>query len=225
MTPIQRAWRAVGGLSSPSKMPGYAWGISAKRCITGAKLAKVPGTVCNSCYALKGHYLYPVVHKAHERRLRAFDRSPNRWTTNMATLINRLESGGHFRWFDSGDLQSRNMLWHITQVCRTTENTKHWLSTREYGILSDYFDWCQKIHVTDPVPDNLTIRLAAHKIDSFIFPKKYVDGITYCRVVDELRHERHENERACPAHKQNNQCGKCRSCWDRNVSVVSYPIH
>ena len=47
--------KKIGTLSNPSKMPSYAWGISAKKCLTGSKLAKIPGTICNKCYALKGH--------------------------------------------------------------------------------------------------------------------------------------------------------------------------
>ena len=32
--------KKIGTLSNPSKMPSYAWGISAKQCITGSKLSK-----------------------------------------------------------------------------------------------------------------------------------------------------------------------------------------
>ena len=46
----------IGGLSNTSKMPAYSWGISAKDCKTGSKLALIPGTICNKCYADKGFY-------------------------------------------------------------------------------------------------------------------------------------------------------------------------
>ena len=36
--------KKIGTLSNPSKMPSYAWGISAKHCNTGSKLAKIKGT-------------------------------------------------------------------------------------------------------------------------------------------------------------------------------------
>ena len=35
------AWDLVGGLSKPSKMPGWAYGIPAKECKTGSKLRLV----------------------------------------------------------------------------------------------------------------------------------------------------------------------------------------
>lgn len=30
---------------------------------------------------------------------------------------------------------------------------------------------------------------------------------------------------ACPAKDQENYCGTCRACWDRNVRKVSYRKH
>ena len=36
----------TGGLSKPSKMPGYAYNLPAIHCKTGSKLAQVPGTTC-----------------------------------------------------------------------------------------------------------------------------------------------------------------------------------
>ena len=60
--------KEIGKLSNPSKMPSYAWGISAKHCNTGSKLAKIKGTICNKSYALKGHYALKNVFDAHEIR-------------------------------------------------------------------------------------------------------------------------------------------------------------
>jgi len=54
----------TGGLSAPSKMPGPAFNLPARACLTGAKLAQVPGSVCHGCYALKGRYRFPNVQKA-----------------------------------------------------------------------------------------------------------------------------------------------------------------
>ena len=46
----------VGGLSAPGKMPCPSINLPAVACVTGAKLAQVPGTTCHGCYALKGRY-------------------------------------------------------------------------------------------------------------------------------------------------------------------------
>lgn len=58
----------IGTLSQPSKMPCYGFSISARRCNVGQRLAKVKGSVCAGCYALKGNYMFPVVQKALEKR-------------------------------------------------------------------------------------------------------------------------------------------------------------
>ena len=58
---LRDAWNIVGGLSTPSKMPGYAYGLPAKDCIVGSTLAKIPGSVCHGCYALMGNYRFPNV--------------------------------------------------------------------------------------------------------------------------------------------------------------------
>jgi hypothetical protein len=49
----KEAWTLVGGLSKPSKMPGWSIGIPAKECKTGAKLRLIPNSVCEGCYAEK----------------------------------------------------------------------------------------------------------------------------------------------------------------------------
>ena len=39
----QERKKITGGLSKPSKMPGYAYNLPAIHCKTGSKLAQVPG--------------------------------------------------------------------------------------------------------------------------------------------------------------------------------------
>ena len=58
--PTIKAARAfVGGVSTPSKMPGLSWNISAKRCKLGSVLREqIENSVCASCYALKGRYRF-----------------------------------------------------------------------------------------------------------------------------------------------------------------------
>ena len=65
----KEAKEITGGLSKPSKMPGPSYNLPAAACITGAKLAKIPGTVCYGCYALKGRYRFTNVRLALARRL------------------------------------------------------------------------------------------------------------------------------------------------------------
>jgi hypothetical protein len=44
--------------------------LPAWECKTGSKLAKIPGTVCHGCYAMKGNYTrFPSVKKAQYKKL------------------------------------------------------------------------------------------------------------------------------------------------------------
>ena len=105
------ALKIVGGLSKPSKMPGPAYNLPAYKCITGQKLAKVPGSVCFGCYALKGRYRFNNVKSAMERRLEALQHPG--WVGAMIQLI---KPHKEFRWHDSGDIQSLEHLQNIFRI-------------------------------------------------------------------------------------------------------------
>ena len=66
---IEERKKITGGLSKPSKMPGYAYNLPAIHCKTGSKLVDVKGSVCEGCYALKGCYVFAVVQAAQYKRL------------------------------------------------------------------------------------------------------------------------------------------------------------
>ena len=92
----KEARQITGGLSKPSKMPGPAHNLPAQACKTGAKLVKVPGSVCAGCYALKGRYRFNNVQAALNRRLQALQ--DPRWVEAMVQLI---KGQDWFRWHDS----------------------------------------------------------------------------------------------------------------------------
>ena len=101
----KEAWALVGGLSKPSKMPGWSIGIPAKECKTGSKLRLIPKSVCAECYALKGCYVFQVVQAAQYKRLEAI--SNPAWVQAMTTLINS-KKPDVFRWHDSGDVKTKH---------------------------------------------------------------------------------------------------------------------
>ena len=209
---IKQLEEKIGTLSNTSKMPSYSWGISAKKCVTGSKLAKIPGTICNKCYALKNHYLFRNVFDAHEIRRKAIEMPE--WVDYMAELLTKKyknldKSRLYHRWFDSGDLQSYSHLMKIFEICELTPHINHWLATREYQII-------QKVKEED-VPDNLCLRVSAIKVDSPP-PKfwKWTSGVH--------KNKRHRG-RECPAYKQDGECGSCRACWSRKIKQVSYKEH
>ena len=196
----KQAREITGGLSKPSKMPGPAFNLPAARCITGAKLVKIPGSVCHGCYALKGRYRFSNVQKALERRRQGL--SSPQWVEAMTALVS-----GHevFRWHDSGDLQSLEHLKNIFEVCRRTPNTKHWLPTREAQIL-------KQVQPED-VPENLIIRFSSHMIDQ--------DPVSFWPWTSTVV----TKNKTCPAAEQGNACGSCRACWNKGVKNIAYGKH
>ena len=204
--------KKIGTLSNPSKMPAFGWGISAKKCVTGTKLAKRKGTICSKCYALKGRYVFKNVFNAHEARRKAIEEVE--WVDYMAELLtlkykNLDKSKRYHRWFDSGDIQSFGHLMKIFEVCELTPQIKHWLATREYQLIS-------QLDVKD-VPKNLCLRVSAIKVDSP--PPKF------WKWTSGVHKDKKAIGRECPAYKQDGECGSCRACWSRKVKQVSYKEH
>ena len=206
---VKQAKALIGGsLGYPSKMPGTSYGISARACITGAKLVKVPGSVCFSCYALKGHYRHSSVSKAHASRLASLS-NPG-WSAAMAFLINRAGET-FFRFHDSGDLQSVEHLTKIAAVAAMCPDVKFWLPTRELKIVQDY------VSNGGMIPSNLVVRVSATMVDG---------PATHAWPTTSGVHTRSPgNAFVCPAPTQGNKCGDCRACWLPDVSHVSYHKH
>ena len=194
------ALKLVGGLSKPSKMPGWAYGLPAKECKTGSKLVKVAGSTCEGCYALKGCYVFKVVQEAQYRRLASIKH--DLWTGAMALLINSKKSKV-FRWHDSGDVQDEAHLIKIFAVCKLTPGTNHWLPTREAWI---------KKHLKD-CPDNLVIRFSSPMVDQDA-PASWPNTSTVVTAGA-----------TCPAPTQDNECKDCRACWNPEVKNVAYGQH
>ena len=196
----KEAWALVGGLSKPSKMPGWSIGIPAKECKTGSKLRLIPKSVCAECYALKGCYVFQVVQAAQYKRLEAISHPD--WVQAMTTLINS-KKPDVFRWHDSGDVQDLQHLEKIFEVCRATPAKRHWMPTREAWI-KDHMASC---------PDNLVVRFSSPMVD-----QEPVKSWANTSTVS-------TKSRTCPAPDNNNECGSCRACWDPLVKNVEYGKH
>lgn len=243
---IQEAWDEIGGLSRTSKMPCYSYSIPAAHCVTGAKLAQLPNTVCSKCYALKGMYMMPSVQRAMDTRYSKVQQALSdpgyrlRFGTSFATVLNYLakqtyrtiERKGaepppvldkrYFRWHDSGDIQSVEHLELIAWIADLTMPlVRHWLPTREAVVVHRYLE-------DNEVPPNLTIRLSVHKVDQPI-PDQWLN----------LLHDREPKVKfsgvhkgsepgeqfvACRAPNQDHKCLDCRQCW-HDPSPISYSLH
>jgi hypothetical protein len=204
----KEALKIVGGLSKPSKMPGWAYGIPAAECKTGELLRDIEGSTCEGCYALKGCYVFEVVQAAQYRRLNSIQ--DPRWVDAMAMLINSKKSK-YFRWHDSGDVQDEAHLFKIFEVCELTPETSHWLPTREA--------WTKK-HLKNK-PKNLVLRFSMPMVDQA--PAKSWPNVSTVMSKDQPWFG--ATSVACVAPDQDNECRDCRACWDPSVKNVTYWKH
>jgi len=197
---IKKAKLITGSMTRTSKMPGLSYSLPAWECKTGSKLRKVKGSVCASCYALKGNYTrYKAIKAAQYVRLDSLKHPL--WTAAMIAQVKRQK---YFRWHDAGDVQDLDHLNKIFEVCRLTPNTNHWMPTREAWV---------KEHLPRS-PKNLVIRFSPPMINQRA-PESWPNS---SMVIDKGYH-------TCPAPSQGGQCGDCRQCWDPKIKVVSYGKH
>lgn len=230
--------RAIAGtLSFPSKMPGTGYGIPASACRTGSILAKIHGTVCSTCYALKGTYKRGSVTKAQAKRLAGI--SDFKWVNAMVRLLLEAHKGpirvdlgalgvrrqktggarfkfnepGWHRWHDSGDLQSIEHFSKICQVARLTPSIQHWLPTNELKMVTN------AVERGIVIPPNLVVRVSSVMIDDTTRRSwPWTSGVY---SGDDPPKDAH----VCPAPKQDHHCGSCRACWSGSVPHVAYPHH
>ena len=219
---IKAAWDVIGGLSFPSKMPCPGYSIPAATCQLGSKLRKVSGTICSMCYACKGFYVFKVATAAMWRRYGALERAfgsfvdTTHWLDAFETVLADMHSRkgcSHFRWHDSGDIQST---WHLHLIVALAERMPHisfWLPTREYKLVSDY------LKAGNVIPPNLCVRLSAHMVDG----KSPAIGGLACSEVHST--EPRVDGTSCGAYLNGGHCGNCRRCWDDGEALVSYPSH
>lgn len=207
--------KLVGGLSEPSKMPGFAYGIPAFNCKLGAILAKKAGSVCSDCYALKGCYVFTIVKKAQAKRLQILLADMHAWMRAMVSLLEKkyarkVGDERVFRWHDSGDLQSVEHLSAIVQIAKALPSIRFWLPTREQKMVRDY------LASGKTFPENLTVRISATMIgqENGSLPK----GTVGSTVASGKGFQ-------CPARTQGNSCLDCRACWSKEVPSVDYSHH
>jgi len=197
----------VGKLSHTTKMPCPSYSLPTSACKAGEHLSKLPNSVCSKCYAKKGNYRFGDV----VRQARLVNLYHPRWVEAMVHLIRESDTL-HFRWHDSGDLQSMTHFLNILLVARTLPEVKFWLPTQEASLMRQV-----QQHPWVHFPQNLVVRVSSTLIDSE--PRKWPwNTSTVHKHRDPVGH-------ICPAPAQGNKCGTCRICWDKEVKNVSYKQH
>ena len=208
----------IGGLSQTTKMPCHSFNLSAFSCNNGGKLARIQGSVCDGCYAMKGNYVRYKnnFQKAHDRKIKRYTENYSLWVESFIKLLNRKEfiENGYFRWFDSGDIYDYNMLLAVVTIAKNTPKIKHWLPTKEYQLIRQYEKEFGEF------PKNLIVRVSAPMVDTILQGQKHTSS-----VIKDSEFTETKTNKICKAYKQGNECLDCRMCWNKDIRNIGYKYH
>lgn len=203
-------------LSNPSKMPGAAFGITAVRSCPSAFFGK--NAICGEsktethCYATKGNYQWAAVHAAQETRFAWCVKASmapdlaDAWVETMVRAIRQVKSVW-FRIHDSGDFFNPQYTRLWIRVCQSMPDVSFWAPTRQYRTKNLHM--LAALHDLNALP-NVSVRPSAlHFEDAPPELEGFSAGTSAAR-----------NGFNCPAFQQNNECGDCRTCWNKITPVV-----
>lgn len=199
--------------NSNTKMPGTSYGLSAQACITGRKLAKISGSVCESCYWDRIEKFKPSVNLGSAKRTTAINwliannYQPLLIKALTARIRAKLGDEIYHRWHDGGDLQSYEHYLLLIELARQMPDVNFWLPTKELKIINQF---------KGELPNNFSVRLSAPKVDSQL--KGIPINSSSVWTVQPLGVN-------CPAQGNQGKCGTCRNCWNTSIKTISYHKH
>jgi hypothetical protein len=206
-------------LTKASKMPCKSFALQAMETCPGA--LDVQGEVkpvCQSCYAMKGTYVYPVVKASRASNLE--ETKKDSFVPDMVDLLYK-QKGNYFRWFDSGDIYSNKMLYKVYSICRQTPHIKHWIPTKSRELFNQV-----KWECLEALP-NVKVRYSSDSIEGNYGPShgSTVVQKTDHRTKDRFKLTSSKEVYLCPSSNQDGKCGSCRACWSKKIKVIAYVKH
>jgi len=196
-------------LSKASKMPCRSWSLQAlDTCPASRDASGELVDACKGCYATSGNYRFPNVKapRVHNRE----DWKRDAW---VADMVQELDNDRYFRWFDSGDIYDVRLARKILEVCEATPWVKHWIPTR----MHKFPKFTLVLQRLQSLP-NVVLRLSS---DSII--GETIEGPTTSTIA--TLEDAPKGSFVCEAYTRGGKCDKCRACWDKGVSVVTYIGH
>ena len=208
-------------LSKASKMPCKSFSLEAIQTCPG--MFKEDGAikeVCQGCYAVKGSYTWPVVKKVREDNLA--ETLKDSFVDNMVEMLYK-QKGNYFRWFDSGDVYSKEFLCKIHAICKQTPHIKHWIPTKSRELFSNTL-W----KLLEALP-NVKVRYSSPSING-AYEAKHGATVVPARDASAIEKEllaRTKQLFICPSSLPQNKgkCNSCRACWSKKIDVIAYVKH
>jgi len=217
----EMAWADIK-LSAPSKMGHIpSWSLQAGTTCPGATCPSTGETkpACKSCYAPKGNYKYPSVKNLRSHNQKDWKRKD--WEADMIGIISDY---GRFRWFDSGDMYSPQLINKIINIAKKTPRTQHWIPTMSHNV-PKFAPLIDKLAAMK----NVTLRRSSGQVDGSI---REGEGSTIIDKKTALKMFAGEipvpkGAKLCPVGLEpgRKKCETCRICYDKKVKSVIYAKH
>jgi len=196
-------------LSKASKMPCRSWSLQAlDTCPASRDASGELVDACKGCYATSGNYRFPNV-----KAPRVHNREDWKRDTWVADMIQELDNDRYFRWFDSGDIYDVRLARKILEVCEATPWVKHWIPTR----MHKFPKFTLVLQRLQSLP-NVVLRLSSDSIMG-----ETIEGTTTSTIA--TLEDAPKGSFVCEAYTRGGKCDKCRACWDKGISVVTYIGH
>ena len=212
-------------ISKPTKMKITGkrvgcWSLEARKSCPGSK--NPDGSVvevCQSCYATKGMYRFPVVKAVRQSNQQDYHRDD--WVDDMVKEVAKFD---YFRWFDSGDIETPELAKKILAVINKTRAVRHWLPTRsdKIRVIEKYLPAYTGKSMVGGLP-NVALRLSADNIGLNNNERPGVNS--YVIKPEEIFEARRQGIHVCPVGINPNQksCDTCTMCY--TDAKVAYVLH
>lgn len=201
-------------LTWTSAMSCWSWSLPAGRA--GACPAEYTGhnTICSSCYAQQGNYLFRNVREAQAARFAFLKSEPSRFFSLLTHFLTTNDIP-FFRVHDSGDFHA---LWSVhlwTDIVRACPATRFWFPTRTYLFPA----WLPSLARLHRLP-NACVRPSALRFGD---EPPCADGLGHGTVSI---HQSLPGITDCPKSLLGGDCDShgCRTCWD-DTTYVNYRPH
>jgi hypothetical protein len=197
-----------------SAMACWSWSLPAGKAYSCPAEHRGPNSICDSCYAQQGNYLFSNVRESQMARFDFFRSSPTVCDDLIVHHINDAELP-FFRVHDSGDFHNIDAVHRWTDIVRRCPATRFWFPTRTH--LFPY--WLPALRALHRLP-NAVVRPSAL---NFGDEPPVVPGLGHGTVsMDQSLPGIH----TCPKSLLGGDCEthSCRTCWD-DTTYVNYLRH
>lgn len=200
-------------LGEPSKMPCFTFSIPAMlSCPAKVTEPSDDGrkAICAGCYANKKRYKMPIVQNAQHIRwdwVRECMRTPEGRDEFVRVMTQAIadQHNNYFRIHDSGDFFTPEYIRCWTRIARNLPDIKFWAPTRTWRFL-ERPAWRDALLELASLP-NMAVRPSAlHFGDAPPVIEGLAAGTTAAK-----------DDWNCPAPLQENACGPCRACWEKEI--------